>query len=154
MRVPWSQGIGMPRRVTDRQAGLRQRPDGRDPLMSRESRPSNSADTTTTIHQNRSHLQVTLSSTLHGVRWEILLFNIDTGCKYIGERGIAVSAVLKLHFYAGDRSHFQRSIPFFESLRRNWYIPTKVYAWRSYFFLYFYSVFLGPIHRRLRSRSG
>ena len=63
----------MPRRVTDRQAGLRQRPDGRDPLMGRESRPSNSADTTTTIHQNRSHLQVTLYSTLHGVRWEILL---------------------------------------------------------------------------------
>ena len=26
--------------------------------MGRESRPSNSADTTTTIHQNRSHLQV------------------------------------------------------------------------------------------------
>ena len=35
--------------------------------MGRESRPSNSADTTTTIHQNRSHLQVTLYSTLHNL---------------------------------------------------------------------------------------
>jgi hypothetical protein len=52
---------------------------GRDPLNAGRVDRDGSNNTTTTISQYRSHLQVTLYPTLHGVRWEILSNIIDTG---------------------------------------------------------------------------